>query len=100
MVTTTSSGYRGAPKSSTRNSRVSTPTSRSATPSAFQKAVAAATRPALSAAIESKPIVTRSTPSGSPPVGRDDGVEDRVVGGQPGDSDGLALELARARDRL
>ena len=47
--------------------RTGTPWRRSATPSAFQKPVAASTLPAASEATALKPIVTRWTRAGSPP---------------------------------
>ena len=69
-VATTSSGYRGAPNWSTRNSRIGMPCCCSSTPSAFQNAVAASTFPAARSATALNPIVTRCTAEGSTPPER------------------------------
>ena len=60
-----SSGYRGAPNRSTRNSRIGTPSRARVTPSAFQNAVAASSFPARRSATALKPIVTRCDARGS-----------------------------------
>ena len=80
-------GRAGRRMRSTLKTRIGTPCSRSATPSAFQKPVAASTLPAASEATALKPIVTRSTSAGSPPSALDLGVDHRFVGGQAGDAD-------------
>ena len=80
--------------------RSGTPSRRSATPSAFQKPVAAATLPAASEETALKPIVTSSTAGRVAAGGAHLGVDDGFVGGQPGDPDGASLEVARAADAL
>ena len=76
--------------------RIGTPWRRSATPSAFQKPVAASTLPAAREATALKPIVTRLDLGRVAAVGADLGVDHGFVGGQAGDADRVALEVAGA----
>ena len=75
------------------------PWRRSATPSAFQKPVAASTLPAASEETALKPIVTLVDLGRVAAVGADLGVDHRFVGGQAGDADRVALEVAGAAHR-
>ncbi len=79
--------------------RIGTPWRRSATPSAFQKPVAASTLPAARAETALKPIVSRVDRRRVAAVGADLGVDHRFVGGQAGDADVVAVEVAGAADR-
>ena len=98
VVQRISSGYRGAPNWSTRNSRIGTPSLASVTPSAFQNAVAASSLPAREVGdrveADRHPVDAR----GIPAPGAEHGVQDGVVGGEPRDADRLALEVARRAD--
>ena len=58
---------------------MSTPRSRSATPSAFQNDTTASTRPAIRLGTAEKPIVTRRTRSKSAAVVLDDSTQHGIV---------------------
>ena len=77
---------------------MSTPRRRSVTPSAFQNATTASTRPAIRLGTAEKPMVTRRTSVERRAVVLEDGAQHGVVGGQAGHAHAPALEVARAPD--